>query len=112
MRALMLSPELLLLDEPLGALDPLVRASLQKDLKEIFARLGQTVLFVTHDLAEAIYFGDEIVLMNEGRIVQKGIDCRSSRKTSRPFRFRIHQRATRTREPYESNQESRKAGDS
>jgi osmoprotectant transport system ATP-binding protein len=72
MRALMLSPELLLLDEPLGALDPLVRASLQKDLKEIFERLGQTVLFVTHDLAEAIYFGDPIVLMNEGRIVQKG----------------------------------------
>jgi osmoprotectant transport system ATP-binding protein len=72
MRALMLSPELLLLDEPLGALDPLVRAALQKDLKEIFGRLGQTALFVTHDLAEAIYFGDEIVLMNEGRIVQKG----------------------------------------
>jgi osmoprotectant transport system ATP-binding protein len=72
MRALMLAPELLLLDEPLGALDPLVRASLQKDLKEIFAQLGQTVLFVTHDLAEAIYFGDEIVLMNEGRIVQQG----------------------------------------
>jgi osmoprotectant transport system ATP-binding protein len=72
MRALMLSPELLLLDEPLGALDPLVRASLQKDLKEIFERLGQTALFVTHDLAEATYFGDEIVLMNEGQIVQKG----------------------------------------
>jgi len=85
MRALMLSPELLLLDEPLGALDPLVRASLQKDLKEIFARLRQTVLFVTHDLAEAIYFGDEIVLMNEGRIVQKGsvIDLRE--KPADPF---------------------------
>jgi len=68
----MLSPELLLLDEPLGALDPLVRASLQKDLKEIFMGLGQTVIFVTHDLAEAIYFADKIVLMNEGRIVQKG----------------------------------------
>ena len=72
MRALMLAPELLLLDEPLGALDPLVRALLQKDLKEIFAQLRQTVLFVTHDLAEAIYFGDEIVLMNEGRVLQKG----------------------------------------
>jgi osmoprotectant transport system ATP-binding protein len=68
----MLSPELLLLDEPLGALDPLVRASLQKDLKEIFGRLRQTSLFVTHDLAEAAYFGNEIVLMNEGRIVQQG----------------------------------------
>src|SRR6266850_6582293 len=72
MRALMLSPELLLLDEPLGALDPLVRASLQKDLKGIFARLRQTALLVTHDLAEAAYFGDGIVLMNEGRIVQQG----------------------------------------
>lgn len=72
MRALMLSPELLLLDEPLGALDPLVRASLQKDLKEIFARLKQTALLVTHDLAEAAYLGHEIVLMNEGRIVQQG----------------------------------------
>lgn len=72
MRALMLSPELLLMDEPLGALDPLVRASLQKDLKEIFARLQQTALLVTHDLAEAAYLGDEIVLMNEGRIIQQG----------------------------------------
>src|SRR6266581_7882922 len=72
MRALMLSPELLLLDEPLGALDPLVRVALQKDLKEIFARLRQTALLVTHDLAEAAYLGDEIVLMNEGRIVQQG----------------------------------------
>ena len=72
MRALALSPELLLLDEPLGALDPLVRAGLQKDLKEIFQRLGQTAILVTHDLAEAAYLGDEIVLMNEGGIVQRG----------------------------------------
>ncbi len=72
MRALMLSPELLLLDEPLGALDPLVRAALQKDLRDIFGRLKQTALLVTHDLAEAAYLGDEIVLMNEGRIVQQG----------------------------------------
>jgi osmoprotectant transport system ATP-binding protein len=72
MRALILSPELLLLDEPLGALDPLVRASLQKDLKEIFRRLKQTALLVTHDLAEAAYLGDAIVLMNNGRVVQQG----------------------------------------
>ncbi len=85
MRALMLSPELLLLDEPLGALDPLVRASLQKDLKEIFAQLGQTVLFVTHDLAEAIYFGDEIVLMNEGRVVQKGSVTDLRERPADPF---------------------------
>jgi len=60
------------LDEPLGALDPLVRAGLQKDLKEIFGRLRQTVLLVTHDLAEAAYLGDRIVLMNRGHIVQQG----------------------------------------
>ena len=72
MRALALSPQLLLLDEPLGALDPLVRAALQKDLKEIFARLRQTAILVTHDLAEAAYLGDHIVLLNEGRIAQQG----------------------------------------
>ena len=81
----MLSPELLLLDEPLGALDPLVRASLQKDLKEIFVRLGQTVLFVTHDLAEAIYFGDEVVLMNAGRIVQQGTISDLRERPADPF---------------------------
>ena len=72
MRALMLSPEVLLLDEPLGALDPLVRSALQRDLKEIFARLKQTTILVTHDMGEAAYLADEIVLMNEGRIVQRG----------------------------------------
>ena len=85
MRALMLSPELLLLDEPLGALDALVRAALQKDLKEIFTRLGQTVLFVTHDLAEAIYFADQIVLMNEGRIVQRGPISDMRERPADPF---------------------------
>ncbi len=72
MRALALSPDLLLLDEPLGALDPLVRAALQTDLKEIFQRLQQTAILVTHDLAEAAYLGDHIVLLNEGRIAQQG----------------------------------------
>ncbi len=72
MRALALAPALLLLDEPLGALDPLVRAALQRDLKEIFRALGQTAILVTHDLAEAAYLGDRIVLMNEGAIVQQG----------------------------------------
>jgi osmoprotectant transport system ATP-binding protein len=85
MRALILSPELLLLDEPLGALDPLVRASLQKDLKEIFARLQQTALLVTHDLAEAAYIGDQIVLMNEGRIVQKGLIADLREKPANDF---------------------------
>ncbi len=72
MRALMLVPDVLLLDEPLGALDPLVRAGLQTDLKAIFAELKQTVVLVTHDMPEAGYFGDTIVLLSEGHIVQQG----------------------------------------
>ena len=71
-RALINHPKVLLLDEPLGALDPLVRSALQRDLKEIFARLKETTLLVTHDMGEAAYLADEIVLMNEGRVVQRG----------------------------------------
>jgi osmoprotectant transport system ATP-binding protein len=63
----------------------LVRASLQKDLKEIFTRLSQTVLFVTHDLAEAVYFADTIVLLNEGRIVQEGSITDLRERPADPF---------------------------
>lgn len=72
MRALMLDPELLLLDEPLGALDPLNRYELQSELKGVFSTLGKTVVMVTHDMGEAAYFGDHIVLLQGGRIVQQG----------------------------------------
>jgi osmoprotectant transport system ATP-binding protein len=85
MRALMLSPKLLLLDEPLGALDPLVRYALQRDLKEIFQGLKQTTLIVTHDLAEAAYLGDTIVLMNAGNIVQQGTLADLRTKPASPF---------------------------
>src|SRR5262245_18872105 len=72
MRALMTDPSVLLLDEPLGALDPLIRSDLATDLKTIFQALRRTVELVTHDMAEACHFGDVVVLMNEGRIVQRG----------------------------------------
>ena len=72
MRALALDPSILLMDEPLGALDPLVRSGLQSDLKELFSRLGKTVVFVTHDLAEAAFLADRIVLIESGRVVQQG----------------------------------------
>lgn len=71
-RALMLEPEVLLLDEPLGALDPLVRFGLMPELASVFRELKNVVVFVTHDLAEAEYFADRVVLMHEGRIVQAG----------------------------------------
>lgn len=72
MRALMLDPEVVLLDEPLGALDPMVRADLQRDLREIFQTLKRTVLMVSHDLREARVLADEVCLMRDGRVVQRG----------------------------------------
>ena len=72
MRALFTQPSLLLLDEPLGALDPLVRFELQAELKQIFQQLNSAVLMVTHDMGEAAWFGDTIVLLNQGRVVQQG----------------------------------------
>lgn len=72
MRALMLDPPLLLLDEPLGQLDPMIRFSLQQDLQGIFAALGKTVILVTHDLREACYLAHHIILMRDGAIVQQG----------------------------------------
>lgn len=71
-RALMLDPEVLLLDEPLGALDPLIRFDLQTELKGLFSTLGKTVILVTHDIAEAAFLADELVLLNHGRLVQQG----------------------------------------
>jgi len=68
-RALAADPPLLLMDEPFGALDPLTRASLQKEFAELKSRLGKTVIFVTHDVREALLLGSRIALMAAGRIV-------------------------------------------
>ena len=72
MRALFLDPQALLLDEPMGALDPLIRAELQEELQKIFRALGKTVVIVTHDLSEAGFLADHLVLMRAGKIVQQG----------------------------------------
>jgi len=72
MRALVLDPPILLLDEPMGALDPMVRAGMQEDLKRIFTDLGKTVVLVTHSLDEAAFLSDEVVLMRDGAVVQRG----------------------------------------
>jgi osmoprotectant transport system ATP-binding protein len=68
-RALAADPPLLLMDEPFGALDPLTRSSLQKEFVELKSRLGKTVIFVTHDVREALLLGSRIALMDAGRIV-------------------------------------------
>ena len=68
-RALAADPAILLMDEPFGALDPLTRAEMQDMLRGLLARLKKTVLLVTHDLDEALYLGDRIVLLDGGRLV-------------------------------------------
>jgi osmoprotectant transport system ATP-binding protein len=72
MRAAMMDPAVMLLDEPMAALDPLIRRSLQQELKSIFERLGKTVLLVTHDLGEAAFLGEGMTLLHEGRVIQSG----------------------------------------
>ena len=96
MRALMLDPELLLLDEPLGALDPMIRYELQQELKAIFGQLKKTVIMVTHDIAEAAFFGQTLVLMREGRIVQTGTFKELAHTPAEPF---VEQFISAQREP-------------
>ena len=85
MRALALDPPLLLLDEPMGALDPLVRAELQTDLRELFQSLGKTVVLVTHDLREAEYLADSVALMHQGEVIQAGPMAELRERPATPF---------------------------
>jgi len=71
-RALAINPDILLMDEPFSALDPLIRKQLQIEFRQLSLSLGKTSIFITHDLEEAIRIGDRIAIMKEGRIVQIG----------------------------------------
>jgi osmoprotectant transport system ATP-binding protein len=68
-RALAADPALLLMDEPFGALDPVTRVELQEQFRSLHQRLGKTVVFVTHDLREALFLGTRIALLADGRLV-------------------------------------------
>lgn len=85
MRALLLDPEILLLDEPLGALDPIVRHDLQQELSVLFAQLQKTVLLVTHDLNEAQLLAKHLVLMDQGSVVQDGVMADFMNNPSAPY---------------------------
>lgn len=84
-RALALSPGLLLLDEPLSALDARVRASLRSEVSQLQKRLGVTTIMVTHDQEEALTMADRIVVMDQGRIAQVGTPLEIYRKPATPF---------------------------
>ena len=85
MRAAMMDPAVMLLDEPMAALDPLIRSSLQQELKSIFQRLGKTVLLVTHDLGEAVFLAEQITMLHEGKIMQSGTYRDLLRNPANPF---------------------------
>ena len=85
MRALALDPPVLMLDEPLGALDPIVRSELQTELRRIFATLGKTVVLVTHDVREAVLLGSTISLLRHGRVVQQGTFADLAQRPAEPF---------------------------
>lgn len=70
LRALAASPPIVLMDEPFGALDPMTRAVLQEEVRHLQQQLGKTIVFVTHDMDEALILADKIVFMNEGEILQ------------------------------------------
>ena len=72
MRALFFNPKVVILDEPMGAIDPLVRKSMQQELSSIFRKLKKTVILVTHDMREARDMGDKIILLKSGKIEQEG----------------------------------------
>ncbi|MCZ0960071.1 ABC transporter ATP-binding protein [Paracoccus benzoatiresistens] len=84
-RALAAKPDLLLMDEPFGALDPLIRAKAQADLKAIQRRLGTTLILVTHDMAEATALGDRIAVMDKGRLLQDDTPARILTDPATPF---------------------------
>lgn len=71
-RALATEPEILLMDEPFSALDPLIRREMQQELLDIQAKLNKTIIFITHDVNEAFKLGDRVAVMKDGRIVQIG----------------------------------------
>ena len=91
MHALMLDAPVLLLDEPLGSLDPITRFDLQRDLRDVFRQLGKTVVLVTHDLGEAAFFGGTVVLLREVLVVQKGALDELIRAPADPFVTRFVQ---------------------
>ena len=85
MRALMLDPPVLLLDEPLGALDPIARSELQVQLSRVFTQLRKTVVLVTHDVREAFVLGTTITLLHSGRVVQHGTFADFVQRPADPF---------------------------
>lgn len=97
-RALAASPELLLMDEPFGAVDEITRGQLQQELRSIYEKTGITVLFVTHDISEALKLGTKVLVMDEGKVIQYAAPDEILSKPASPFVERLIEKETRTAE--------------
>ena len=95
-RALAASPEILLMDEPFGAVDEITRAQLQSELRQIYERTRITVLFVTHDIGEALKLGTKVLVMDQGEIQQYGTPEELLRHPATPFVERLVEKERRT----------------
>lgn len=84
-RALAAKPDIMLMDEPFGALDPITREKLQDELAKLQARMHKTIVFVTHDMDEALKLADHLVVMRDGRIVQQGSPLALLKHPADPF---------------------------
>ena len=84
-RALASDPKILLMDEPFGALDPITRARLQQEFKELERLVAKTIVIVTHDLDEAFSLGNRVALLNQGRLVQVGTPAELRQQPATPW---------------------------
>ena len=91
-RALAADPDVMMFDEPFSALDPLISRDMQNEVIRLHKEVGKTMVFITHDLAEALKLGDRILIMRDGEIVQVGTPGRGGRRTGRRVRPGLHQR--------------------
>lgn len=96
-RAMAIEPDILLMDEAFSALDPLIRADMQNELLSLQSQVRKTILFITHDLDEAIKMGDRIVLMKDGRVVQIGTPEEILSNPASPYVARFVENVDRSR---------------
>ena len=98
-RAMAADPPIMLMDEPFGAIDPIARDRLQNDFLRLHRQVRKTVIFVTHDIDEAIKMGDRIAIMRDGRLVQLDTPGRPARRARRRVRGRLRGRGPRPEAP-------------
>jgi osmoprotectant transport system ATP-binding protein len=104
-RALATNPEILLMDEPFGALDGITREKLQEEVLRLKRELGKTILLVTHDLFEALALGDRVAVMHEGKLEQIGTPAEIQRQPATAFVRELFEKPARQLAAYRQSQD-------